>query len=155
MKMRIFWMSAALLAGLSIGAAAHAAGSKRANAKADAWLGRDASELLLQLRVDGGRVEIVENDDTGETSYTWSTWNPAWTETVVTGGGMSAGTGSGPVVGVHNGTPLYQNPTHTHYVEHEATHRCDITFHASMEGIVTRWEYIGGQCARDIAKPKR
>ncbi len=151
MKMRIFWMSAALLAGLSIGAAAHAAGSKRANAKADAWLGRDASELLLQLRVDGGRVEIVENDDTGETSYTWSTWNPAWRETVTTGGqvvGMLPG-GSGVAP-----TPIFA-PTESYTVDHAATHRCDITFYANMEGIISRWDYVGDACVHDIARPKR
>ena len=65
--------------------ACNAAESRRANAKADAWLGKDASELLMQLRVDGGRVQINENDATNETSYTWSTWNPAWNEEVVTG----------------------------------------------------------------------
>lgn len=163
MMTRLLWLSAVLLAGLSTGTAAHAAGSKRANAKADAWLGRDASELLLQLRVDGGRVDIVENDETGETSYTWSTWNPAWRETVVTGGELSYGSG-GPgatLVGVTPGgngvagAPIYRAPTQTHYVEHEATHRCDITFHANMEGIISRWEYVGDACVHDIARPKR
>ena len=142
-----------------------AQGSTRGRSKADAWVGRDASELLLQLRVDGGRVDIDENDETGETSYAWRTWNPAWTETVTTGGGLSyggPGAAGGNMVGMAPGAgrgapgvPVFQAPTETHHVDHAATHRCDVTFYASAEGIVTRWEFTGQNCKQDIRAPKR
>lgn len=150
----------------AIAVAAATAGSAmakdRAAARADAWLGRDASDLLMELRVDGGRVDIVEDDATGETSYTWSTWNPAYRETVVTGGGLSYGApNGGQIVGMTTASPgvasapIYQAPTQTHYVDHDATHRCDVTFHADADGIITRWEYTGASCSSDIQKPRR
>ncbi len=133
----------------------------RAGAKADAWLGRDASELLLELRVDGGRVDIEEDDETGETRYTWSTWNPAYRQEVVTGGGLSYGNpNGGQMVGMTQGSagvasvPVFQAPTESYYVDHPATHRCDVTFHADADGVITRWEYTGASCAQDIQKPK-
>lgn len=127
---------------LLLNSSASQAGSKRANRKADAWIGRDASDLLMQLRVDGGRVNIVEDEETGETSYTWSTWNPAWTEEVVTG------------VDTQYMGPVINQTIYTADVHHDATHRCDLTFFANQEGIVTRWSYIGDGCGADIAKPK-
>lgn len=151
-----------LLIGFSVCGWVVAGESKHATTKADAWIGKDAGELLLQLRVDGGRVDINENDATGETSYTWSSWNPAWTEEVVTGGGLSYGGPSGAgsqMVGVTPGgngvagAPIFRAPTQSHYVDHPATHRCDVTFYADMDGIVTRWEYTGSACARDIKRP--
>ena len=128
------------------------AGSKRADSKADAWVGRDASDLLMQLRVDGGRVSIFENEETGETSYTWSTWNPAWTEEVVTG----VDTHVVGVVGLAGGAmmPITNQTVYTKDVHHDATHRCDLTFFADQDGIVTRWSYTGTRCGTDIAKPK-
>ncbi len=151
MRITRFSISSAAIAALLLApAVCSAQGSKRANAKADAWLGRDASELLMQLRVDGGRVDIEENDETGETSYTWSTWNPAWTEVVQTGGGVvgvvPGGRGVAP-------TPIFA-PTQTHQIDHPATHRCDITFHANAEGIIHRWVYTGDRCSRDIERPE-
>ncbi|MCD9033334.1 hypothetical protein LDO32_16585 [Luteimonas sp. Y-2-2-4F] len=125
--------------------------AQRARSKADAWIGRDAGELLMQLRVDGGRVQIDELDETGETRYTWSSWNPAWTETVTTGGN---------VIGMHPGgpgvapTPIFDGPAQSHEVHHDATHRCDISFFADAEGIVSRWEYTGSNCNRDIKRPR-
>ena len=46
--------------------ALEARASERARSKADAWVGREASELLMQLRVDGGRVRIDEIEATGD-----------------------------------------------------------------------------------------
>lgn len=129
---------AVVLALIGTGAGAE---SKRATAKADAWIGKDASELLLQLRVDDGRVQIREIEETGETAYTWSTWNQAWTETVMTGSELTPG-------------PVLTQTIYTQDVHHDATHRCDITFYADSEGVVRRWEYNGKSCGADIAKPK-
>jgi hypothetical protein len=159
------WMVLALLAAAGMATQAPAQGGKRARNKADAWIGRDASELLLQLRVDGGRVDIEEDDATGETRYTWRTWNPAWVETVTTGGDLSfggPGAGGGTMVGMAPGagpnapgTPVFQSPTHTYQVQHAATHRCDVTFFADADGIVARWEFTGSNCSNDIRAPKR
>ena len=62
------WSFTAVLAAAMAGVCllafdASAQADRRAKGKADEWIGRDASELLLQLRVDGGRVEITEDDD--------------------------------------------------------------------------------------------
>ena len=128
------------------------AGSKRADSKADAWIGKDASDLLMQLRVDGDRVNIVENEETGETSYTWSTWNPAWTEEVVTG----VDTQVVGMVGLAGGAvmPITNQTVYTKDVHHDATHRCDLTFFANQDGTITKWSYTGKRCGADIAKPK-
>ena len=124
---------------------ADAQNNRRAQAKADEWVGRDASDLLLQLRVDGGRVEITEDDDAGETRYSWATINPAWTETWTTGGN---------VVGIAYGAPMYDGPVQVHEKYHDATHRCTITFIADLEGIIRRWEMHGNACRSDVRRPK-
>lgn len=140
--------------GMVLAGVCYAGSEKRAAAKADAWLGRDASELLLQLRVDGGRVQINESEDSDETSYTWETWNSEYTEKVVTGVdrqiiGMTQG-GNGVAA-----TPIFNETVYTQDVYHPATHRCDITFYADAEGIIRRWAYVGNACRYDIAKPKK
>jgi hypothetical protein len=124
---------------------ADAQASSRAKNKADEWIGRDASDLLLQLRVDGGRVDIIEDDEAGETRYSWSTINPAWIETW---------TEQGPLQGVHRGVPIF-GPGQTHERYHEATHRCTITFIADLEGIIRKWEMHGESCAWDVRRPKK
>ncbi|WP_454829093.1 hypothetical protein [Pseudoxanthomonas wuyuanensis] len=146
--------AAVFVLGLLVSATSTAEKSKRATAKADAWLGRDASELLMQLRVDGDRVRIAEIEETGETSYTWSTWNSAYTEKVVTGVdrqmiGMTPG-GQGVAA-----APVFSETVYTEDVYHPPTHRCDITFYADMEGIIRRWEYAGSACRTDVVKPKK
>jgi len=124
-----------------IPALSHGADNRRATSKADAWIGRDASELLLQLRVDGGRVRIREIEATGETAYTWDTWNAGRTETVITGSDFTPG-------------PVVTKNIYTKDVYHPPAHRCGVTYYADMEGIVRRWEYAGKSCGRDVAKPK-
>lgn len=123
---------------------ASAQADRRAKSKADEWIGRDASDLLLQLRVDGGRVEISEDDEAGETHYSWSTINPAWIETW---------TEQGPLQGVHRGVPIF-GPGQTHERYHEATHRCTITFIADLEGIIQGWKMHGNACRSDVRRPK-
>lgn len=105
-----------------------------AKARADAWIGRDASELLVQLRVDGGRLEIDEDDTSMETYYTSNTKKPGWTENVY-----------GSV-----GDLRYID----HQVQHPPEHRCDITYVADRDGIIRRWEHDGPQCDTDIVGPK-
>ena len=124
-------------------------GSGWATAKADEWVGRDAAELLLQLRVDGDRVQIEELES-GETSYTWRTWNPAYVKQVVTGTtnqvvGMSPGPRGGAII---------NQIAHTKDVYVPATHRCEVTFYADIHGIIRRWEYQGNSCRRDISRPR-
>lgn len=147
---RTHWRRLALMAATAAGLClftlqAGAQTSGRAKSKADEWIGRDASDLLLQLRVDGGRVQITEDDEAGQTHYTWSTINPAWIETWTTGGN---------VVGISYGAPMYDGPVQVHERHHEATHRCSITFIADMEGIVRKWEMNGSACGSDVKRPK-
>ena len=144
------WAAGAILVAVIAGAClllpdAHAQASRQAKSKADEWIGRDASELLLQLRVDGGRVDIIEDDEAGETHYRWSTINPAWTETWTTGGN---------VVGIAYGAPIHDGPVQVHERQHEATHRCTITFIADLEGIIRGWEMNGNACRSDVRRPK-
>ena len=120
-----------------------------ARAKAEAWVGRDASDLLMQLRVDGGRVRIQEDDRTLETRYTWSTNTPAWTEKVYVSGGELLG------VRIQNNAhiPEYA-PTVYDLVDHPVEHRCDVTYIADSEGVVRRWEHAGPHCDDDIVGPR-
>lgn len=134
----------ALLCGAALAAAAGGAIAQgRTKAKADAWLGRDASELLLQLRVDGGSVHIAEIDATNETSYTWTTANPAWVEEVNDVQTAPAGPG------------LMRQTVTTTDIHHAATHRCTLTFYADIDGIIRRWEAEGRRCGSDTIAPKR
>lgn len=126
---------------------AHAWGEGRAKRKADQWIGRDASELLLALRVDGGRVEIEEDEATGETRYIFRTWEDAYYATVVTGTDSH-------MIGVDRGTPIFQENVYTKQVYVPPTHRCTVVFTADAEGIVRDWRYEGPVCAQDIARPK-
>ncbi|GAB2501121.1 hypothetical protein [Lysobacter humi (ex Lee et al. 2017)] len=126
---------------------AHAWGEGRAKRKADEWVGRDASELLLQLRVDGGRVEIEEDEATDETRYIFRTWDDAYYKTVVTGSDQH-------MIGVDRGTPIYQETVYTDQVFVPAQHRCTIVFTADPEGIIRHWRYEGDVCVQDIKRPK-
>ena len=154
----------AATAALVLSAASSLEAAERGKSKADAWIGRDASALLLQLRVDGGRVDIDEDDATGETKYTWHTWNDAWVETRTSGGGLSYGNPSeaGSVMvgetqggGGVAGAPIYRAPTYSTSIQHASTHRCDVTFVADADGIVRRWQFEGSACGSDIKAPKR
>ena len=118
-------------------------------AKANAWVGRDASDLLLQLRVDGGRAQIVEDDATMETRYIWSTSTPAWTERIHVSGGELLGLRIQP-----NGQIPEYSPIVYEYIDHPIKHRCDITFVVDSEGVVRRWEHRGPDCDEDIIGPK-
>lgn len=139
----------AVAAGAFAPAAAAAAGLAPATvAKAQAWIGRDASVLLLQLRVDGNRVQIEEDDATLETRYTWRTVTPAWVEKVHVSGGQfmymeSTGNGQRPVF-----APIVYEER-----PHPELHRCDVTYIADSEGIVRRWEHRGPECDADIVGP--
>jgi hypothetical protein len=139
-----------LYVGVAGALSSHAEPGTSAKALADAWMGRDASELLLQLRVDGGRVRIDEDPTSLETRYTWTTIKPAWTEKVYVSGGEylhneSTGNGYRPVY-----APIYYDN-----VDHPPEHRCDITYIADSEGVVRRWTARGPECDADIVGPKQ
>ncbi|WP_123831067.1 hypothetical protein [Luteimonas sp. 100069] len=114
------------------------AAAQTADSKASAWLGRDAGELLIQLRVDGGRVQIEEAD--GETHYTWTSINKAWNEQVVVA--------SSSLFGLVPTTVVSQN------IQHPEQHRCQITYVADREGKIRRYRYAGPMCRQDIVAPK-
>lgn len=137
----------ATLVGVLVAAPAHAWGEGRTKRKADEWIGRDASQLLLQLRVDGGRVEIEEDEATDETRYIFRTWDDAYYKTVVTGSDQH-------LVGVDRGTPIYQETVYTDQVFVPAQHRCTIVFTADAEGVIRHWRYEGDVCVQDIKRPK-
>lgn len=128
-----------------------AAQERRARNKADEWIGRDARDLLLQLRVDSGQVAITEDDDSGETRYTWDNWTRPWVETYTTGGNVvgMAGGGNGMAP-----TPIFDGPAQQHEVHHPARHRCTMTYIADMEGIIRRWEMTGSDCASTTRRPR-
>ncbi|WP_089235758.1 hypothetical protein [Stenotrophomonas lactitubi] len=142
----------AVLAGALL-AAAGAAGAQAlgaaARASADGWVGREASQLLMQLRVDGGRVQIEEDDETLETRYTWRTVVPAYTEQVKVGGGeflYMEPTGT-------SGQRAVYAPIIVEDVHHAEEHRCDITYIADRDGVVRRWQHRGPRCDIDIVGP--
>ena len=119
-----------------------------ATTKANAWVGRDASELLLQLRVDGGRVQIGEVDALMVTRFTWRTVTPAWTERVHVSGGELIGVTIQNNVHLPHYTPIVYDE-----VDHPEKHRCDVTYVADREGVVRRWEHQGPHCSDDIVGP--
>jgi len=117
--------------------------------KAGAWVGRDASSLLMELRVDGGRVQIDEDDSTMVTRYTWRTVTPAWTERVHVSGG--------DLVHVHVRGNLHipeYTPIVYDEIDHPEKHRCDVTYVADREGVVRRFEIKGPECDADVVGPK-
>ncbi|MEG2806026.1 hypothetical protein [Stenotrophomonas sp.] len=140
-----------LCLGLAGSAQADTVLNAQAKALADGWIGRDASALLLQLRVDGGRVQIDEDDATLETRYTWTTIQPAWTEKVYVSGGEFLYNEPTPPSGYR---PVFA-PIHYRNVEHPPVHRCDISYIADREGRVQRWVANGIQCDEDVVGPQQ
>lgn len=138
-----------LIFGLACSSAGASELSGAASARANAWVGRDASALLLKLRVDGGRAKIVEDDGSMETRYTWSTSTPAWTERIHVSGGELIGIRMQPNnVQIPEYTPIVYD-----YKNHSIKHRCDVTYIADSEGVVRRWEHLGPDCDEDIVGP--
>ncbi|MDR7191800.1 hypothetical protein [Luteimonas terrae] len=146
--MRLTLLVAVVLAPLAslVTAADTSAG---AHAKAGAWVGRDASALLMELRVDGGRIQIDEDDATLETRYTWRTVTPAWTERIHVSGGELIGVTVRNNVHMPHYTPIIYDE-----VDHPEKHRCDITYVADREGVVRRFELKGPDCDEDVVGPK-
>lgn len=139
------------------GAHAQSQSSSAEQRKLDAWIGKDASQLLLEWRVDGRHLNVRENDDTGDTYYTFTFRNPAWRERVQVGTqtqmvGMTPGSFAGnqvtSMVPVHQTTPIYEMRHHP-----EST-RCTVLFRADYEGVINYWAYEG-TCNRDTQAPRR
>jgi len=117
--------------------------------KAEPWIGRDASDLLLELRVDGGRVQIVEDDAAMETRYMWRTVTTAWTERIHVSGGEFLGLRIQPNGQIPEYSPIVYEETH-----HPEKHRCDVTYVADREGVIRRFELKGPECDADVIGPK-
>lgn len=141
----------ALIPLLSMAAAVLAADA-RADAAAQAWVGRDASELLTVFRVDGGRINMIENEATGETAYRFVSRGRG--KRVWVSEGHEMATVMTPVAGSGGQAVPVTAPVDTGYHEHkEGDLRCDVTFHADADGSIVRWEYTGEACGRDIEEP--
>jgi hypothetical protein len=132
--MRTFACVAASLFSVAMPIAALAANSysKGASAVADAWLGHDASELLMQWPVDRGFTQ--EELPGGETAYSYGFGTPEehWTESVTN------------AVGQVGNTMIMETQAVPHYKA--AEHHCTVTFYANKEGIISRYEYDGVKC---------
>ena len=120
-----------------------------ASAKAQSWVGREASDLLMELRVDGGRVQIDEDDTTMETRYTWRTVTPAWTERVHVSGGDLVHVHVRGNVHIPEYTPIVYDE-----IDHPEKHRCDVTYVADREGVVQRFDLKGPDCDADVVGRK-
>lgn len=134
-----------LAAALLLAAVPASAQSNAVKRKAEQWIGRDAGELLLRYRVDGGNAIIVEDDATGQTTYTWETYRQAYTETVVV---------PNQVIGMHGRVPIYDNSGYSYDVDHPTILRCRVTYTADLEGIIRSWETSGFDCSRFVLGPR-
>ncbi|KAB7767519.1 hypothetical protein CKY51_11420 [Xanthomonas maliensis] len=121
---------------------------------AKAWLGHDASELMLQWPVDRG-LYISENVQTQETAYTYNFGIPAhyrtdyWVE-------------QGPMVGVVQGggvaTPIFSQELHSSKTFVPQEDHCEVTFVADAQGIISRYDFAGSKCKpyiRGWGRPKK
>ncbi len=147
------WMRAALVAGLALGIMTGAQAQLFASPEsiADAWLGQDASELLIQWPVDSDvKFSVSENHDTHETAYTYYFSVPAyysfnyWTES------------TGQVVGMASGqgwqAPIYDQVQYSERVYHPEQEQCNVTFIADSQGTIQRYDFRGSNCKKYFRK---
>lgn len=120
-----------------------------ASARAQSWVGQDASQLLMALRVDGGRVKIEEDNATMETRYIWRTVTPAWTERIHVSGGELVHVHVRGNVHIPEYTPIVYDE-----IDHPEMHRCDVTYVADREGVVQRFDLSGPDCDADVVGRK-
>jgi len=123
------------LMGLAVSSASVAENSydKGSSAVADAWLGHDVSELLMQWPVDRG-FTTYEVPGTGETAYTYNFGQDAYSYD---------SSNTAPVGQV--GNTLIMQTTNEHH-EVAAQHHCTVTFYANEQGVISRYEYDGVRC---------
>lgn len=121
---------------------------------AESWLGKDASELLLQWPVDAG-FQQSEDEKTGETLYTYNFGTDAYSYDDPIYGGSQ-------LVGMHRvgnvQHPIYQNPVVGYErINVPAVHHCTVIFAANEDGVIHRYAYNGWRCrpyAKDWGRPK-
>lgn len=117
---------------------------------ADSWIGKDASELLMQWPVDAGFGQ-TEDDKTGETLYTYNFGTDAYSYDDPIYGQQY-------LVGVDRGHPIYQTPVVGYErINVPAVHHCTVIFGANSDGIIHRYAYNGWRCrpyAKNWGRPK-
>lgn len=146
------------LAGLAAPAAAGMFSSPEQIAQAR--LGHDAADLLMQWPVDDSiNFSISENPQTKETAYTYYFSVPAhytfncWTEQ--TDNIVSIQQGIGRQAGRQ--APIFEQVQHADKVYHPEQQQCNVTFVADTEGILTRYDFRGSNCTpyfRKWGKPE-
>ena len=116
---------------------------KATSAVAESWLGRSASELLVQWPVDRG-FNQEENEGTGETLYTYHFGREAYSydNPIMSGPQLVAVQRTGNV-----DMPIYQNSVVGYEkIDVPYAHHCTITFAADENGIIHRYAYTGVAC---------
>lgn len=111
--------------------------SRGTDAVADSWIGRDASELLVQWPIDRG-FYTSEDAQTGETAYSFNFGAAAYSYNKPVGSTVAPGPGG---------------LTQTYYYETvnvAAQHHCEIVFYANADGIITRYAYDSRLCRRYV-----
>lgn len=123
------WLAAILPFGVSAGWADTQGASK----VADAWIGHDASELLMQWPVDRGFTQTeLEN---GKTAYEYTFGAEAYHAT-----GSTSSLGAGPSPGGVMQTISYYDywvPAQTY---------CVVVFFANKDGIIDDYKFNGEKC---------
>ena len=148
----IRWMSAIVFLVICVPALAQDA-DKKTSAVANAWLGRDASDLLLQWPVDRG-FSSYEDEASGETIYSWVFGIDEHNETRTYQTGQQM---VGMMQGQGVSMPIYQPTYASEVVRVAAQTHCVISFTADIDGVISKYVYNGVKCrpyARSWGAPK-
>jgi hypothetical protein len=119
---------------------------KPSSAVAESWLGRPASELLVQWPVDRGFTQ-EENDETGETLYTYHFGRNAYSydEAITENRQIGEQRTSSVTYPIYGNVVVGYNRINVPY-----QHHCTITFGANEAGVIHRYVYTGIACRRHV-----
>ncbi|WP_368312829.1 hypothetical protein [Luteibacter sp. CQ10] len=117
----------------SLTVSASSADTRGASAVADAWIGHEASDLLMQWPVDRGFQQTELGD--GVTAYEYHFGTEAYHAV-----GSNTTLGAGPTPGGVMQTVSYYDywvPAQTH---------CVVVFFANRDGIIDNYKFNGSKC---------